>query len=206
MHTTKSRTGSPHQWLTNQSGGCAARATISTKAHCRATVNGRMMYLSASYSATVSGASGSPFHVAQPSALQRRSMCAGIARSCTSLMARSSVLGIAQPLVRMRRCASLMASFSFFGTSPASSTSSRKSAFFAISSAALFAFSASVSALSSVSFTSVTITPVTLVGPFGSGFSFFDGQQPPPRRCIRMEGSFTRCLEGGLASQSDRHA
>ncbi len=94
---TRARTGSPHQWLTNHLGSCAARATISTNARFPATVNGRMMYLSASYSATASTTSSSPFQVAQPSAAQRRSMCALTAPSCGSVMARCSASLIVQP-------------------------------------------------------------------------------------------------------------
>ena len=46
-----------HQCDTNQRGGCARAATSSTSAHLRATVAGRITYLSASYSRTISGVS-----------------------------------------------------------------------------------------------------------------------------------------------------
>ena len=104
---------SPHQWLTNHLGDCSARATISTNAHSFAAVNGRIMYLSASYSATISAVSGSPFQVAQPSVAQRRLTCATIARIWRRLMPRFSARGISQP--------------------PPSATSSRQSARAAIS-------------------------------------------------------------------------
>ena len=57
MHATKSLTGSPHQWLTNQSGGCGPAASSSTRLQSAATVAGRITYLSASYSRTISAVS-----------------------------------------------------------------------------------------------------------------------------------------------------